>query len=113
MKPMGAILDHFHKLFFHLLKSKNFWRPYDIDKDITTRNCKLLIILLIHLLVPLADKTHVFSQRYEIYSLSIEQKSLLYLKSDWLSMQTFSCSRHEPRECSQSFAVTLNVDFIK
>ena len=54
-----------------------------------------------------------FSRRYEIYSLSIEQKSLLYLTSDWISTQTFSCSRHEPRECSQSFAVTLNIDFIK
>ena len=75
-----------------------------IDKDIT-RNCKLLIILL-HPFV-------VFSRRYEIYSLSIEHKSLLHLKSDWLSVQTFSCSRHEPRECSQSFTVTLNVDFIK
>ena len=28
----GAILDHFIS-FFHLLKSKNFWRLYDVDKD--------------------------------------------------------------------------------
>ena len=32
MRPFGAILDHFI-IFFHLLKSKNFWRLYDIDKD--------------------------------------------------------------------------------
>ena len=30
--PFGAFLDHFI-IFFHLLKSKNFWRLYDIDKD--------------------------------------------------------------------------------
>ena len=32
MRPFGAILEHFIT-FFHLLKSKNFWRLYDIDKD--------------------------------------------------------------------------------
>ena len=30
MRQFGAILDHFIS-FFHLLKSKNFWKFYDID----------------------------------------------------------------------------------
>ena len=32
MRPFEAILDHFI-IFFHLLKSKNFWRLYDTDKN--------------------------------------------------------------------------------
>ena len=31
-RPFEAILDHFI-IFFHLLKSKNFWRLYDTDKN--------------------------------------------------------------------------------
>ena len=104
----------FHKLFFFSpLKIQKVFETSWLDKDI--RNGELLIILLY---------TFVFSsswqntRRCEIYSFSIEQKTTLWkVFSVWkvsgFSMHTSNCSRHEPRECSKSFAVTFECRFHK
>ena len=76
--PNEAFWDYsrpFCNFFFNLLKSKNFWRLNDIDKDYKWQFFNNPVTGYIYSLVPLADK------RCEIYYLSMEQKRLLYLKT--------------------------------
>ena len=97
----------FHKFIFHLLKSKNFSRLW-LDKDI--KNGELLIILLYPFVGSCSWQN---TRRYEIYSLSFEQKSRLSEKC-----LVFSCPPPKVPDMRIESAVHpllshLDVDFIK
>ena len=97
----------FHKFIFHLLKSKNFSRLW-LDKDI--KNGELLIILLYPFV---GSSSWQNTRRYEIYSLSFEQKSRLSEKC-----LVFSCPPPKVPDMRIESAVHpllshLDVDFIK
>ena len=90
-----------HNFFSPLKIQKRFetlWldqRDSPLDKDI--KNGELSIILLYPFV---GSSSWQNTQRYEIYSSSIEQKSLLCRKSVWFFHAHLQLlSRHEPREC--------------